>query len=70
MELIIKLNEQEANMVLAGLGELPAKHSIELILNVKNQCEEQIKAAKENLAIEAEVERQDKEAEEKAKKSK
>lgn len=44
MEITIKLNENEANLILAGLAELPAKHSIELILNFKKQCEEQIKS--------------------------
>jgi hypothetical protein len=44
MQLTIKLNEQEANLILAALGELPAKHSIELILKFKQQCEEQIKS--------------------------
>jgi hypothetical protein len=44
MELTIKLNENEAQLILAGLGELPAKHSIDLILKFKQQCEEQIKS--------------------------
>jgi hypothetical protein len=51
MELTIKLTEQEAQMILSGLAELPAKHSIDLILKLKNEFESQIK------------ERQDKEAE-------
>jgi hypothetical protein len=39
----LKLTEQEVNVVLAGLGELPAKHSIELIGKIKQSCESQIK---------------------------
>jgi hypothetical protein len=38
----INLTEQEVNLVLAGLGELPAKHSIELIAKIKSDCESQI----------------------------
>ena len=39
----LELTEQEVNVVLAGLGELPAKHSIELIAKIKSDCESQIK---------------------------
>ena len=52
MELTIKVNENEAQMILSGLAELPAKHSIDLILNLKNEFESQIK---ESGAEEAEV---------------
>jgi len=45
----LELTEQEVNVVLAGLGELPAKHSIELIAKIKSDCESQIKAS-ENLS--------------------
>jgi len=38
----LKLTEQEVNIILAGLGELPAKHSIDLIAKIKNECETQI----------------------------
>jgi len=38
----LKLTEQEVNIILAGLGELPAKHSIELIGKIKSECEAQI----------------------------
>jgi hypothetical protein len=38
----LKLTEQEVNIILAGLGELPAKHSIELIAKIKSECESQI----------------------------
>jgi hypothetical protein len=46
MELTVKLTEQEANLILAGLSELPAKVSLELIFKFKQQCEDQINAAK------------------------
>ena len=52
MELTIKVSEQEAQMILSGLAELPAKHSIDLILKLKTEFESQIK---ENSAEEAEV---------------
>jgi len=42
MKFNLKLTEQEVNVVLAGLGELPAKHSIELIAKIKSDCESQI----------------------------
>jgi len=38
----LKLTEQEVNIILAGLGELPAKHSIDLIAKIKSECETQI----------------------------
>jgi len=38
----LELTEQEVNIILAGLGELPAKHSIELIGKIKSECESQI----------------------------
>jgi hypothetical protein len=52
MELTVKVNEQEAQMILSGLAELPAKHSIDLILKLKHSFESQIK---ESGAEEAEV---------------
>jgi hypothetical protein len=52
MELTIKVNENEAQMILLGLAELPAKHSIDLILKLKTEFESQIK---ESGAEEAEV---------------
>jgi hypothetical protein len=45
MELTINVNEQEAQMILSGLAELPAKHSIDLILKLKHSFETQIKEA-------------------------
>jgi len=47
MEFELKLTEQEVNVVLGGLGELPAKHSIELIAKIKQSCESQIKASED-----------------------
>ena len=52
MKLTIKVSEQEAQMILSGLAELPAKHSIDLILKLKNEFETQIK---ESGAEEAEL---------------
>lgn len=45
MELTVNLNEQEANLILAGLAELPAKHSLELIFKFKKQCDDQLNPA-------------------------
>ena len=45
----LELTEQEVNIILAGLGELPAKHSIELIGKIKSECEAQIKKENETL---------------------
>lgn len=47
MEFNIKVTEQEANVILAGLAELPLKVSMEVAMKFKQQCEEQIKAAEE-----------------------
>jgi len=52
MELTIKVTEQEANVILAGLSELPLKVSMEVAMKFKQQCENQIK---ESGAEEAEV---------------
>jgi hypothetical protein len=52
MKLTINVSEQEAQIILSGLAELPAKHSIDLILKLKNEFESQIK---ENSAEKAEV---------------
>jgi hypothetical protein len=42
----LALTEQEVNIILAGLGELPAKHSLELIAKIKTTCESQIEESK------------------------
>lgn len=42
MELTINVTENEAQVILAGLAELPAKHSIDLILKLKQDFEKQI----------------------------
>lgn len=44
---IENLTEEQVNVILAGLAELPAKHSIELIAKIKAECEEQFKLSKE-----------------------
>lgn len=46
MEFTLTFSENEVNIILGGLAELPAKHSIELIGKIKTQCEDLI--AKEN----------------------
>ena len=38
------LSMQDVNMILAGLGELPLKASVELWMRVKQQGEAQLKA--------------------------
>jgi hypothetical protein len=47
MKYTINLTETEVNLVLAGLSELPAKHSIDLILDIKSTCEAQIEPKQE-----------------------
>ena len=37
----IELDEKETNLVLKGLGELPAKESIELIIKLRRNREKQ-----------------------------
>lgn len=44
----LELTEQEVNTILAGLGELPAKHSFELIGKIKDICQSQIEKSKED----------------------
>jgi hypothetical protein len=39
---LTELTEQEVNTIIAGLSELPAKYSIELLMKIKIQCEEQL----------------------------
>jgi hypothetical protein len=47
MELTIKveLSLDQCQLILSGLAELPAKHSIDLILKLKHSFETQIKEA-------------------------
>ena len=52
MMLNVNINEQEAQLILNALAELPAKFSIDLILKLKSEFESQIK---ESGAEEAEV---------------
>jgi hypothetical protein len=47
MELIVNVNKNEAQLILNGLGELPAKQSIDLILKLNKSFENQIMASKE-----------------------
>lgn len=43
----IELSEKEANIVLEGLGELPAKKSIELILKIQSEWNKQLSSEKQ-----------------------
>lgn len=45
------LTEEQVNIILAGLAELPAKMSIELIGKVKTECEAQLKTSKETVQV-------------------
>lgn len=38
MEYTIKFTEQELNIILAALGELPAKNTIDLIMKIKDEA--------------------------------
>ena len=41
----VELSLDQCQLILSGLAELPAKHSIDLILKLKNSFETQIKEA-------------------------
>jgi len=45
--LTINLTPDEAQLILNGLAELPAKHSIDLIIKLKIEFEQQLKQEKE-----------------------
>jgi len=47
MTFTLEFTEQEAQMVVNGLTELPAKFSYELITKIKNECDRQFKEAEE-----------------------
>ena len=49
------LTEQELNLLLQGLGELPAKASMSMIHKIQSQAQVQLKAAAEAKALEAKV---------------
>jgi len=42
MKFELKLTEEEVNLVLTGLSELPAKFSMDLLSKIKTMCQEQI----------------------------
>lgn len=44
----LSLTLAEANLILAGLAELPAKHSLGLIQKVQQQAQEQLKPQAES----------------------
>lgn len=50
----LELTEKEVNIILAGLGELPAKHSIDLIAKIKSTCESQIEKTENAETLETE----------------
>ena len=50
----LELTEKEVNTILAGLGELPAKHSIDLIAKIKYTCESQIEKTENAETVETE----------------
>jgi hypothetical protein len=47
MEYTIKFTEQELNIILAALGELPAKNTIDLIMKIKDEALLQMSQAPE-----------------------
>ena len=40
--LTLTLSPEKVNLLLAGLGELPAKHSMALVLEIQEQCKPQL----------------------------
>jgi len=49
MEYTLNVTENEANIILAALGELPAKSSIDLILKLKEEFVKQIQENQEKV---------------------
>jgi hypothetical protein len=47
MDFKFEVTEQEANLIIQGLGELPAKISMNLIAKIQTQANEQLKNAPE-----------------------
>jgi hypothetical protein len=41
--------ENQVNLILSGLGKLPAELSLELILNIQKKASEQVKNLKDNI---------------------
>jgi len=52
--IITDLTLDEFNVILLGLGELPAKQSINLIIKIQQQARVQIKAKEDNKVSENE----------------
>lgn len=48
-----ELTEDEANVVLAGLGELPAKASLSVIQKIQSQATEQLNQDKGDVSLDA-----------------
>jgi len=51
----LELSVDEVNVVLAGLGELPAKASLSIIDKIRSQAVGQLQASAEPAAVEGEV---------------
>lgn len=47
----LELTEKEANLILKGLGELPAKESIDMIMKIKVMWAEQEEKKKAETAV-------------------
>lgn len=48
-KLTLTLSPEEVNLLLGALGELPAKVSMALVLEIKKQCDPQMPPAQEVL---------------------
>ena len=46
MQFELKLTEEEVNLVLTGLSELPAKFSMDLLSKIKSTCQKQVEIEK------------------------
>jgi hypothetical protein len=60
MKYVLELEAKEADAVFRGLGELPAKESMNLIGNLAQQIRKQEAAAKSTAVDSAPVQREDK----------
>lgn len=49
MEIKLNLKEEEVNLLLQALGELPAKQSINIIMNIQNQIRPQFLANQQSI---------------------
>ena len=56
--LTLTLSPEKVNLLLAGLGELPAKHSMALVLEIQEQCKPQL-AEKPEQPVQAVLDKDD-----------